>query len=520
MPLDFPDNRKEIEQRAKTDVQRELTESNPFLRNSFLSALLVAFSGRIFDVYLQLEILIRELLPDTATGEFLERWGTYVGITRNPATRADGRITVTGSSGSTIPINTEFATEGGFAYTTQQSQAIQSQTINVDSITRTGNTAFVTTVNNHHLTSGQSITISGANESDYNGTFEITVTSSTEFTYEVTGTPTTPATGSITTEATFADIAVRSNDFGADVNQDANLTLIISSSIAGVDSEAKVQFPGISGGTDQENDDDLRDRILFRYQNPVSLFNVNSIISKAREVPGVTRVFIDNPETLVRTASVTSLERGTSSPFDVIAVAETANDHGLEDGQLVEISGANESDYNVEEKIKVIDATKFAYTVIGAPSTPATGTITADISIPAGQVQIYFVRDNDDNIIPDASEVQDVKDSILEIKPAHTANSDVIVKAPAAVNVTFTFTSLTPNTTGIQQAIRNNLEAYFEENTEIAKDILEVAYNSVIFNTIDPETGDIVEDFTLSNPNGDITVDSGEIAILDTVQFV
>lgn len=66
------------------------------------------------------------------------------------------------------------------------------------SITRSGSVATVTTPTNHHLYSGMSITIAGANESDYNGTFTITVTSAVQFTYTVGGSPSTPATGSIT----------------------------------------------------------------------------------------------------------------------------------------------------------------------------------------------------------------------------------------------------------------------------------------------------------------------------------
>lgn len=70
-------------------------------------------------------------------------------------------------------------------------------TASVTSITRSGSVATVTTAGNHGYVSGQMITISGANESDYNGEFVITVTGLTGFTYTVPGTPATPATGTI-----------------------------------------------------------------------------------------------------------------------------------------------------------------------------------------------------------------------------------------------------------------------------------------------------------------------------------
>ena len=63
-------------------------------------------------------------------------------------------------------------------------------------ITRSGTTATATTAdgNPHGLTNGASYTISGANESAYNGTFTITVTSGTTFTFTVTVTPATTVT--------------------------------------------------------------------------------------------------------------------------------------------------------------------------------------------------------------------------------------------------------------------------------------------------------------------------------------
>lgn len=70
----------------------------------------------------------------------------------------------------------------------------------VSSITRSGGTATVTVPGGfpHNLITGQSVTIAGADQSDYNITASVTVTSATTFTYAVGGTPATPATGVIT----------------------------------------------------------------------------------------------------------------------------------------------------------------------------------------------------------------------------------------------------------------------------------------------------------------------------------
>lgn len=58
-----------------------------------------------------------------------------------------------------------------------------------------GQTATVTTPSPHGFETFDQIVMSGATQPEYNGTFEITVLSSTTFSYQVTGSPATPATG-------------------------------------------------------------------------------------------------------------------------------------------------------------------------------------------------------------------------------------------------------------------------------------------------------------------------------------
>lgn len=68
----------------------------------------------------------------------------------------------------------------------------------VSSITRAGTTATVTTAAAHGLATNDTVNIAGATQTEYNGNFPITVTGATTFTYTVSGTPATPATGTIT----------------------------------------------------------------------------------------------------------------------------------------------------------------------------------------------------------------------------------------------------------------------------------------------------------------------------------
>lgn len=436
MPLDLPKSATPIDQRAKTDVQRELPESNPFLKNSWLGALITGYANRIFDFYLQLKIAIRQSFPDTATNDFLERWAAIWGRTRLAASPATGRIVATGTAGASIPSGTDYAASDGEIYTTTGAGTIAATTLSVATITRVGAVATATTPSDHGLASNVPVTIAGAVETEYNvAAAEIQVTGPDTFTYTVSGTPATPATGTITAAFTSARVPVQSNGFGQAVNQDADAPLTLQSPIIGVDDEAKVDFGELGGGSDQETDTSLRARLLDRIQNPVAHFNVAEIVSKAKEVAGVTRVFVQ-------------------------------------------------------------------------PITPAVGRVT-----------VYFMRDNDTNPIPSASEVTAVKNKVLEITPANTDEADVIVAAPAAIVTDFTFTALAPNTTAMQSAISANLQQFFDERVDVETNIDEDAYRSAIFNTVDTTTGSTVQTFALSAPSGDVVITTGEIGTLGNVVY-
>ena len=56
----------------------------------------------------------------------------------------------------------------------------------------------MTTSDDHELATGDWVTLAGADQVEYGGIYQVTVTGDTTFTVEVAGAPTTPATGTIT----------------------------------------------------------------------------------------------------------------------------------------------------------------------------------------------------------------------------------------------------------------------------------------------------------------------------------
>ena len=81
----------------------------------------------------------------------------------------------------------------------------------ISSITKSGTTATLTTGSAHGLVTGNSVTVAGAVASDYNGTFKITVTSATVFTYTMLTVPAANATTVGAYTVNYAITAVNSS---------------------------------------------------------------------------------------------------------------------------------------------------------------------------------------------------------------------------------------------------------------------------------------------------------------------
>ena len=91
-------------------------------------------------------------------------------------------------------------TDTTIEYTTSSTSvtgAFQTLKFPVTSITRATTTATVTTPIKHGLDDGQKVILSGATPTAYNGEKTISVTGDSTFTFTVSGSPTTPATGTI-----------------------------------------------------------------------------------------------------------------------------------------------------------------------------------------------------------------------------------------------------------------------------------------------------------------------------------
>lgn len=289
MPLNLISIDEKI-RRVKGDIARELPGSNPFAQG-LLNALSLAIAGISDEISTEIEQLLNQIFLTSASGDFLNAWGSIVNLPRKAQTAASGAIVVTGVIGTIVPVGTVWNALNNVTYVSDQTnQTISAVSVAPSSIVRTGNTATVTTTLDHKFATGQVVTISGADQPEYNGDFTITVNNINEFDYTVSGTPATPATGSLLARTAQATILVTSQTTGQRSNADSGQTVTVAESLPGLDNTGFVALSGIQGGFDAESEIEYRSRVQQAFANTPSAFSIDDIIRVTLEVPQVTRV--------------------------------------------------------------------------------------------------------------------------------------------------------------------------------------------------------------------------------------
>lgn len=363
MPINFPDY-EEIVNRTRADVSQMLPELDPTIFGSFVRAFTDSQSGRSFDIVLLFQQLVKQLFPQTADGDFLEnRWASYEGLSRNPAVESTGSITAAGTAGTLIPAGTQFAHASGNLYSVDSDSTIAANTLSVSSLTRSGQTATAVTSSDHNLASNLDVIISGANESEYNGTFTITVTDTDTFTYTVTGTPSTPATGTMQAAITSVSAAVTSVSTGQSQNLDSGAKVTVVSPLSGLTPEAYVQYDGLTGGTDVETDSELLARVLQSRSNPVANFNVPAIEKVCFAVPGVTRVKVKRVTPEIGDVTILFVRDNDANIIPDAGEVTTVKD------AILEITPANTPDASVIVTAPTPVTTDYTFSAI-IPNTP------------------------------------------------------------------------------------------------------------------------------------------------------
>ncbi len=90
----------------------------------------------------------------------------------------------------------------------------------------------------------------------------------------------------------ICEVRVQARALGRASNARAGVALTLDSPFAGLTSAA-VAASGIGGGAEVEGDESLRQRLLFRLRNPPHGGAAHDYVIWLREIPGISRVFVD-----------------------------------------------------------------------------------------------------------------------------------------------------------------------------------------------------------------------------------
>lgn len=98
--------------------------------------------------------------------------------------------------------------------------------------------------------------------------------------------------GSIVKDTEYVDVNVICSTPSASSNTEADAKLRVANPISGIAGEVIVLSPGLSGGADIESIDDLRARCIASRRNGKDVGRGVDYVAWAKEVPGVTRVWV------------------------------------------------------------------------------------------------------------------------------------------------------------------------------------------------------------------------------------
>ncbi|HEX8738650.1 MAG TPA: hypothetical protein VF925_00745 [Casimicrobiaceae bacterium] len=329
---------------------------------------------------------------DSPDGEVVEKGGVSQQIrlanlednyATNPASpRNMYTCTGTCTSGSALS-STPFATSN--ASLTQAAFGISAPTSTVTSISRTGNvvTMVLTAAPATPLTNGQAVTVSGAANSELNGTFTITLVNSTTFTYPITESPPTPSTGTYTASIPASPIPVLS------LTRSWTGTQWIATATTASNTFVTGQKITTLGASQIEYDG--QHTITVTVPGTTFTYPITPGPASSGGAGNATDGGGLNPITIT---SVALGAIGTTSPFSATATALTGTKPAnlpatYSVGNNIIISNVVPGGYDGTFKITAIGSqgngsnarATISYVINTSPVSPATGTITADPSV-------------------------------------------------------------------------------------------------------------------------------------------
>lgn len=298
----------------------------------------------------------------------------------------------------------------------------------ITSITRSGTTATVT-LNGHGYITGQKITITGATQVEYDGTFAITKIDNNTFTYTVVEGPSSPAgSGTATVGANTMTIAAY-ND-----NPTVGVVRVTGSATVTIATTAKHGFT--TGNTVTiANVKDAAGNVISAYGGTFTITSVPTNKTFTYTLPS-TAITPISPATGSAYAdssagvqTVTGLTRSNST------ATATVPAHGYTNGTTVTIGGTpgtGETAYIGNKVISNTTTNTFDYTVTVSPTSPATGTIIANTGGTSDRTSLINWVRGEDNVGDEASPTDSTGAHAYTVRPS--IHADVLHSRPVVLN--------------------------------------------------------------------------------------
>ncbi|MFC3716796.1 baseplate J/gp47 family protein [Luteimonas soli] len=161
MPFNRP-SLSAIIDRVSADIESRLPGADARLRRSNLAVLARAQAGGMHGLYGYVDNVARQVMPDTAEAEVLERHASIWGLARKGADAAMGSVVFTGASGMIIPAGVLLQRADGVEYETSAAGTITAGTATLSVIARTPGEAGNATAGTRLALAAQIIGVSSA----------------------------------------------------------------------------------------------------------------------------------------------------------------------------------------------------------------------------------------------------------------------------------------------------------------------------------------------------------------------
>lgn len=144
MPFSRP-TLKTLIDRAIADINARLPDADARLPFSNLNVLAHVQGAGVHGLYGFLDWIAKQVFPDTAETEALERWASIWGVTRKAAAPATGVVTLTGTSGAVVPAGTLLQRPDGQQYQTTADATLYGGTVDASVVAVTAGLATSST---------------------------------------------------------------------------------------------------------------------------------------------------------------------------------------------------------------------------------------------------------------------------------------------------------------------------------------------------------------------------------------